>query len=89
MVAARNARLEIIQLSRKLERGIPPSDVQLPKDPFPLAAKPQEGEDVAARCLRLRKPELRRMGVKDKNNLRRMGVEDKSKKPAPFGAGFP
>jgi len=31
MVAARNARLEITEPFRNLERGIPPSDVQHPK----------------------------------------------------------
>ena len=49
----------------ELERGIPPSDPQHPKDSFPLAAKPLEGEGVAARCLRS-KPELRRMGANKK-----------------------
>jgi hypothetical protein len=36
MVAARNARLEIKEVSGNLERGIPPSDQQHPTASFPL-----------------------------------------------------
>jgi len=47
----------------ELERRTSRRDVQHPTASFPLAAKPLEGEGVAAKRLRSR-PELRRMGGK-------------------------
>jgi len=46
-----------------LERRTSRRDHQPAPTFFPLMAKPFEGEDVATRCLRFRKPELRQMGV--------------------------
>ena len=59
------ARKKLNENGFELERRTSRRDVQHPTAPFPLAAKPLEGEGVAAKCLRSR-PELRRMGVKNK-----------------------
>jgi hypothetical protein len=44
MVAVRNARLEIMEVFRNLERGIPPSDQQHLTDPFPRERSDERGK---------------------------------------------
>jgi hypothetical protein len=45
-----------MEISRNLEPGIPPGDLQYPTAFSPLTAKPFEGGDVAARCLHFANP---------------------------------
>jgi hypothetical protein len=59
---SRRSSLEMVHWTISFAFGEALLTLQHPTAPFPLAAKPVEGEGVATRCLRS-KPELRRMGV--------------------------